>query len=339
MNLEHTIDGFAQLGDLIIRELDAKKLDPILSSAYHHNPWFNEQFSILALSNIANHLLRKDKLSTWLEMYHHNAAPNSKKVAIIMAGNIPLVGWHDLMCVLLSGHEAQIKLSSKDEILPKYLIEKLIELLPDLKSKIHIAERLSSFDAVIATGSSNTSRYFDYYFGKYPHIIRKNRSSVAILNGNETNHQLYLLGKDIFSYYGLGCRNVNKIYVPASFDFTNMLDNFQSYAAEVDFNKYDNNYTYQKSIMLINKIPHLDNGFLLVKEDQNIASAVSVLHYEKYNNLEELKANLERDKEAIQCIVGDSHHGIANVPFGQSQSPELWDYPDGVDTFKFLLSL
>ncbi len=339
MNLDRAIHAFSSLGELITSELNNKTNEGIISKACQENPWFNEHACTQALSSIAHHLLNKEKLMAWTEAYEFPARPLPQTVAIVMAGNIPLVGWHDLMCVLISGHTAQVKLSSKDEVLPKYLIEKLIEIEPSLKENIHVVEMLRDFDAVIATGSTNTTRYFEYYFGKYPHIIRKGRVSVGVLAGTESHHQMYLLGKDIFSYFGLGCRSVSKIYVPRGYDFIPLLDAFAPFSAEVDFNKYDNNYTYQKSIMLINKVPHLDTGFLLIREDKNLASAVSVLHYEFYDNDAALKSELDTLKDSIQCIVGDVDKGIANVAFGQSQSPELWDYADGVDTMKFLLSL
>ncbi len=340
MNSDRAIHAFSTLGDLIISNLETKSNADIIDTACQRNPWFNVHACTQALSSIAHHLLNKEKLMAWTEAYEFPARPMPQTVAIVMAGNIPLVGWHDLMCVLISGHTAQVKLSSKDDVLPKYLIAKLIEIEPAFAPRIHLVEMLRDFDAVIATGSTNTSRYFEYYFGKFKNILRKNRVSVAVLDGTETEHQMYLLGKDIFSYFGLGCRSVSKIYVPrAGYDFVALLDAFAPFSAEVDFNKYDNNYTYQKSIMLINKIPHLDTGFLLMREDKNLASAVSVLHYEYFDDNAQLNAELGAQKDAIQCIVGDVSKGIANVPFGQTQSPELWDYADGVDTLKFLLTL
>ena len=339
MNLDRAILAFTQLSHLIIKDLDSDSMNHAIARAGINNPWFNPLACKTALLNIAEFQLNESKLRKWLEAYKINDITAPKTVAIVMAGNIPLVGWHDLMCVILSGNKAQIKLSSKDEELPKHLINMLVSIEPEVQEQIHLVERLHDFDAVIATGSNNTTRYFDYYFGKYPNIIRKGRNSVAILTGKESNHEQYLLGKDIFSFYGLGCRNVSKIYVPGGYDFIPLLDSLKPFESEMDFHKYDNNYTYHKSILLINRVHHYDTGFLLLKEDKGLASAVSVLHYEFYDSVEQLKQRLEEEKEGIQCIVGNTHEGIANVAFGQTQSPELWDYADGVDTMEFLIKL
>lgn len=256
----------------------------------------------------------------------------------MLAGNIPLVGFHDLLSVLISGHHVQLKLSSKDSKLIQYLIKHLIWLEPAFEKIIKIKEnKLENFDAVIATGSDNSARYFEYYFGKYPNIIRKNRSSCVILNGNESEEEMEALGEDIFSYFGLGCRNVSKAFVPKGYDLAKILSRWESYKEIIHHHKYCNNYDYQKSILLVNLIPFLDNGFILLQENEKLVSPISVLFYEYYTDQEDLEIKLNINKEKIQCIVGSN--SLATVPFGGAQYPEVWDYADNVDTLTFLEKL
>lgn len=333
------INAFSALGRKIKEKLDAAELDHDINKAYHHNQWFTPENTRLALESIADNYLAEEKLHKWLSNYEFKENSSPKTVALVMAGNIPLVGWHDLMCILLTGNNAQVKLSAKDEVLPKMMIRELEETEPGFKDRIKIVERLQGFDAVIATGSTNTARYFEYYFGKYPHIIRKNRNSVAIITGKESKEELFELGKDIFEYFGLGCRNVCKLFVPKGYDFTEMLDTFAPYRNVADHYKYENNYSYHKSIWLLNRDPHLDTGFLILKKDEKLASPTASVYYEEYDNLQEVEERFFNDREKIQCIVGSEDNYLATVPFGHSQSPELWDYADGVDTIAFLLSL
>jgi hypothetical protein len=243
-----------------------------------------------------------------------------------MAGNIPLVGFHDLLCVLISGHRLSAKLSSQDSVLMRYVVEKLVAIEPRFKDYISFVERMNDADAVIATGSDNTARYFEYYFRNIPHIIRKNRSSCAILRGTETNEQLIALGKDVFSYFGLGCRNVSKLFVPKDYDFKRLLDLWQPYHDVFNHHKYVNNYDYNKSILLVNRTPHLDNGFVLITENKALVSPISVVYYEV--------GEPDPSSDKIQCVVSAEH-----VPFGKTQEPELTDYADRVDTLKFLTAL
>lgn len=252
-----------------------------------------------------------------------------------MAGNIPMVGFHDLLCVLISGHSAIVKLSSDDKILLPAVIRSLSKYEPKLAAKVSFAQGLlSGFDAVIATGSNNTSRYFEAYFGKYPNIIRKGRNSVAVLEGDETEEEMKLLAKDIFDYYGLGCRNVTKLYIPADFDLDRIFNGLFPFADIVNHNKYANNYDYHKSLWLLNREELLDNGFILLKEDTRIASPIGTLFYERYQDRSSLEELLASQMNQIQCVVGRSF-----LPFGQSQCPALNDYADGVDTMNFLQSL
>lgn len=333
------IKAFSTLGNKIKEKLDNGDFDHEINKAYHHNNWFTPENIRMALEAIADIYLAEDKLSKWLGNYQIPENNSAKIVALVMAGNIPLVGWHDLMCILLTGNNAQIKLSAKDEVLPKMLIKELEKIEPAFEKQINIVEKLQGFEAVIATGSANTARYFEYYFGKYPHVIRKNRNSVAIITGKESKEELFELGRDIFEYFGLGCRNVCKLFVPKGYDFTKMLDTFAPYRAVTDHFKYENNYSYHKSILLLNRDPHLDNGFLLLKKDEKLASPTASVYYEEYDKIEDVEERFFDDREKIQCIVGSEDNYLTTVPFGHSQEPQLWDYADGVDTIAFLLSL
>ena len=249
------------------------------------------------------------------------------------AGNIPFVGFHDFLCMLISGNNYIGKNASDDTLLLPWIAEELIKIEPKFKERISFVEKLKDMDAVIATGSNNTARYFEYYFSKYPHIIRKNRNAVAVLTGDEPKEELNLLGEDIFRYFGLGCRNVSKLYVPRGYNFNGFFEAMFSYSQVMQHNKYMNNYDYNRAVFLMRQIPFLENNFLIIREDASIPSPISVVHYEFYDEAEKLKENLAEHKEQIQCIVGRDY-----IPFGQGQSPALWDYADGVDTMAFLLS-
>jgi hypothetical protein len=254
-----------------------------------------------------------------------------------MAGNIPLVGFHDFLAVLISGHSILVKLSSKDSVLISWLADQLIQIDQRFSSRIHFAERLKNFDGIIATGSDNSSRYFTYYFGKYPNVIRKNRTSCAVLTGKETDSDLLTLGKDVFTYFGLGCRNVSKVYMPKSFEPTRLLQAWEPWKDIIHHHKYCNNYDYQKSILLVNRIPFFDSNFVLIQENERLVSPISVVYYEFYEDEGSLALKLAESKNKIQCVVG--HATPASVPFGKAQSPSLGDYADQIDTLKFLEGL
>jgi hypothetical protein len=303
-------------------------------TAFEKNRWFVPEFIDLSVKNIAQNYLQPPALDTLINTYHlSEEITRPKKVGIVMAGNIPLVGFHDFLCVFLSGHIAFIKPSSKDETLIKHLAQKLIEWDESLNSLIQFSDMLKGCDAYIATGSNNTSRYFEYYFKKYPHIIRKNRTSIAILSGNETKEELEKLADDIFQYFGLGCRNVTKLYVPAGYDFIPMLEAFKKYNYLIDHNKYKNNYDYNLAILLLNNRYYMTNGSILLVEDNSLFSPISQLNYEFYSNKEELQKKLH-DNEAIQCMVSDENTG-----FGKAQQPFILDFADGIDTMAFLNEL
>lgn len=335
MTLEQRISGFVKLG-LHLSNLSEEAFESLALTARLENPWFTAENVKRSMTGITQYL-KEDKLRQWTSRYILNPT-EPKEVALVLAGNIPLVGFHDLLSVLISGHHVQLKLSSKDSKLIQYLIKHLIWLEPAFEKIIKIKEnKLENFDAVIATGSDNSARYFEYYFGKYPNIIRKNRSSCVILNGNESEEEMEALGEDIFSYFGLGCRNVSKAFVPKGYDLAKILSRWESYKEIIHHHKYCNNYDYQKSILLVNLIPFLDNGFILLQENEKLVSPISVLFYEYYTDQEDLEIKLNINKEKIQCIVGSN--SLATVPFGGAQYPEVWDYADNVDTLTFLEKL
>lgn len=337
MNFQHAIHILSQLGKFFKEE--STKDNPVFTKAYQQNPWFTIEYTKKAIAAWGDQL-NTEHLNKWLSVYQDMPQPAPKNVVVIMAGNIPLVGLHDLLSVLVCGHKAIVKLSSDDTVLMKWVIENIINIAPEWADKIEITdERLpKNFDAVIATGSNNTNRYFEYYFKNKPSLLRKARTSVAVLTGNETPEDLHKLGEDIFTYFGLGCRNVSKIYVPEGYDIAHFYEGIADFYEHINHNKYANNYTYHKAILLMNLTKHFDNNFLLLKEDTNIASPLGVMFYEQYTNLDELSKTLENNKDQIQCVV--SKISLNNsVPLGKAQQPELTDYADGVDTVKFLLEI
>lgn len=316
----------------------SQKLDEAIIKAEQKNSWFTQDNILYALSSWGE-LLTTEQIDNWLSNYTFNKTQKPKTVAIIMAGNIPLVGFHDFLSVLISGHTVLAKLSSNDSIMLPFVAEFLVHTEPSLKEKIKFThEKLDNFDAVIATGSNNTSRYFDYYFGKYPNIIRRNRNSIAVLSGNETKEELKALGKDVFQYFGLGCRSVSKLFVPKNYDLKYFYEAIFEYQDVINIHKYANNYDYNKAVFLMSEFKILDNNFLLLKEDDAYASPIGTLYYEFYNTLASLNEKLHQDDSKLQCIVGQSE--ISNsIPFGSTQNPSLNDYADGVDTLQFLLDL
>jgi hypothetical protein len=312
----------------------------IIEKAEQKNPWFTPE-NITSSFSAWSDLLDVAELENWLSTYTiPEYSDSSKTIGIVMAGNLPLVGFHDFLSVLLSGHKVNAKLSSKDDVLLPAIVKVLTQIDPDLNEKIYFEEEfLKGMDAVIATGSDNSSRYFDYYFKNIPHIIRKNRNSVAILKGSESDSDLKLLADDVFMYFGLGCRNVSMVYLPEGFPPTRLLDNFEHYHFLANHNKFANNHDYQKAILLVNSLDFLDNDFLILRENESLASPVATLHYQFYKNEKSLKNLLETNSEKLQCIVSKPGMVENSVDFGKSQFPDLKDYADNVDTMKFLLNL
>lgn len=335
MTLSERIESLAALGsEWSSPEFD---LEAIFKLASQQNNWFTIPALHQALEGVMK-LLDFEVLQQWCNSYPIENII-SKKIGVIMAGNIPMVGFHDWLCVLICGHTLYAKLSSQDQVLLKALSKSLIERDCRWKDKILFQDRLNDVDALIATGSDNSARYFHAYFANKPHIIRKNRTSVAVLLGDETPAQIQLLGKDIFSYYGLGCRSVSKIYVPQNFHVAQVYDYLEGFAEVLDNHKYQNNYDYNRSIYLLNKIVHFDNGFLLMMETKELVSPISVLYFERYDSLENLSLYLESQREKIQVIASHSPVFIGSVPFGTTQLPDISDYADGVDTIEFLTHL
>ena len=319
--------------DLGINQDEYQNFDGLVKSVHIHNGWFKEAEVRKALSGISNWLTLK-QLENW-ESNYPIKEDSSKRIAIIMAGNIPLVGFHDFISVFLSGNKALVKMSSEDRHLFPAIL-KLMSLFDErIWNEVELHdEKLADFDAVIATGSDNSSRYFESYFGKYPNIIRKNRTSLALLTGNETKKDLHSLGHDIFDFYGLGCRNISQMWIPENFDLNVFFEGIYDYHPIINHNKYANNYDYNKAVFLMNEQVLLDNGFLLLKEDDALHSPLAVLHYQRYKSIEQFKRFVSSHTEQIQCIVGEGY-----LPFGSAQTPSIDDYADGVDTMKFLTSL
>ena len=352
MLLENRIDAFSLLGEFlsqfsrenIVRKNDIKHNDLffdafklMIKRAKESNSWFTDDNVLFALESWSK-ILTESNLKRWLSTYNLNNQ-NPKTIAVIMAGNIPLVGFHDFLTVLISGNDIIVKQSSNDnQFLP--LIAKYLEYIePQFKTKINFVNgNLENFDAVIATGSDNTARYFDYYFGKYPHIIRQNRNAVAVITGKESKDDLENLGEDIFRYFGLGCRSVAKIFVPKDYNFDLFFNAVYKYNDIINYPKYDNNYTYNKAVYLMSLFKLLENGFLMLKEDTSYSSPIASLFYEFYEDIETLKTKLENENDKIQVVV--CNENIKNsVKFGETQKPQLSDYADGVDTMAFLLKL
>lgn len=337
MTLEQRKKAFFTLGKYLATPDNA--LVNLINTAHFTNAWFTPNEVRKAVKAWSLQLNESD-LNEWLHAGILQEEPKPKVIGLVLAGNIPMVGFHDILTVLASGHIALIKASSQDQKLIPFLLSKLVEIEPAFGRYIRFTDRLKDFDAVIATGSNNTSRYFEYYFGKVPNLIRKNRNSIAILSNEESKEQLCLLGQDIFDYYGLGCRNVSKLFVPADYNFTAFFEAIETYKSIADHHKYNNNYDYNKSIYLINNDKHYDNGFLLVKKDDRLASPLAVLYYEEYTNKQQLETRIKETANQIQCVVGNTDLDVsAMINFGESQQPRLWDYADGVNTLQFLISL
>ena len=336
--LSDRISAFVQLG-IRLSNLSEDEKFPLFRQAENQNAWFTQRSLEQALEGIRV-MLDARALEKWLAAYTSLDPKSPKQVGLMLSGNIPAVGFHDLLSVLISGHTACVKLSSQDAALPLWLIQELKRIEPRFSDRIQVEDMLKNKQAYIATGSDNSARYFNYYFGKYPHLIRSNRTSVAILQGDESPANLQALGADIFDYFGLGCRNVSKVFVKNQGQLTDLLDALEPFSWVANHHKYFNNYEYNKSIYLVNRTTHLDNGFLLLKESTDLVSPIGVLFYEIYSEEHELKTKLKDLDAKIQCVVGNPTMDLPGIiPFGQTQCPQPWDYADGVDTLQFLSSL
>ncbi|TRX28648.1 acyl-CoA reductase [Flavobacterium franklandianum] len=329
---ENTINPTVLYNNLFFEDFEN-----LIQLSQSHNGWYTPENVYFSIQSWATALTEKN-LDKWLSAYNFNEV-KAKNVGLILAGNIPLVGFHDFLSVLILGNNVLIKTSSNDQFLLPFLAKYLISIRPEFADKITFVEgKLENFDAVIATGSNNTARYFEYYFKNKPSIIRKNRNSVAVLNGEETKEQLIALGEDIFRYFGLGCRNVSKLFVPKGYSFNAFFEAIFEYQDIIHYEKYANNYDYNKAVFLMSNFKLLDNGFLTIKEDNSYASPISSVFYEFYDTIEDLQTRLESESEQIQCIV--SNNLVNNsIDFGCTQKPNLWDYADNVDTISFLLTI
>ena len=321
-------------------EEEYENLNQIITELKNSNPWFIEEFVRYQLNALAD-VTTFDKLSTWIEPYKEKLEKASpKNIGVVMAGNIAFVGFHDFLSVLITNNRLLVKTSSKDSILPKFIINVLIKIEPHFKQMIELQDKLENFDAIIATGSDNTSRYFEYYFGKVPNIIRKSRNSIAILDGTETEEDLDGLADDIFLHFGLGCRNVSKIYIPEDFELQKIFKAVFKYSYLLNHHKYANNYEYNRAVYLLSQDNFLENGFFIIREDTEIASPIAVLNYERYSKVEHLRRIYEANKNKIQIVVSNMNFdNIETIKFGKSQIPELDDYEDGVNTLEFLTNL
>lgn len=331
MNLQQRINILAKLGNYLLENNDEWKT--VKQRAFQANAWFTPEFIDMACENIAMQFLQEHQLKRWAEKYHlPETQQNIRTIGIVMAGNIPLVGFHDFLCVFISGYKQLIKLSSKDNILLPFLNQKMMEWDPEVTARVGFAEILKGCDAYIATGSNNSGRYFEYYFGKYPSIIRRNRTSVAILTGKETTQELQLLGSDMMVYFGLGCRNVTKLYVPKDYEFAPLINTLKHFDYYLDFHKYRHNFDYQLALLIMNNKLYMNSGAVILTENESLFSPISVINYTFYED--EKALSLLANDENIQCIVGENY-----LPFGSSQQPSLNDYADGIDTLQFLTDL
>ena len=338
IQLQQRISAFDRLGDFLrninSENSDYKSLFDTVSRAKDNNGWFSKENVIYALNAWGN-LLNKKDLIQWTKDYVFENE-ELKIVGLVLAGNIPLVGFHDVLSVLISGNKVLVKCSSSDPLLISLLVQKLQEIEPIFKDLVEFTkERFTHFDAVIATGSNNAARYFEYYFSKVPNLIRANRNSVAVLDGNETKEQLEALAQDVVRYFGLGCRSTSKVFVPVGYDLNLIFGALYPFESLMDSAKYANNYDYNKAVYLMSQFDLLDNGFFMLKEDESYTSPVACLHYEYYSDYKDLEGKLKLDQDLIQCITSNQK-GKSHFEFGKAQQPNLWDYADGKNTLHFL---
>ena len=330
-------DNNSKKTNVLYNDLFFDDFNNLIQLSQSHNGWYTPEQVYYSIQSWAK-ALTEDNLTKWTSAYTLENI-EAKNIALILAGNIPLVGFHDFLSVLITGHNVLIKTSSNDQHLLPFLVKYIIAIEPEFAEKITFIDgKLENFDAVIATGSNNTSRYFEYYFKDKPSIIRKNRNSVAVINGTESKEQLVALGEDIFRYFGLGCRNVSKLFVPKDYVFDPFFEAIFEYQDVIHYEKYANNYDYNKAVFLMSNFKLLDNGFLTLKEDLSYASPISSVFYERYENIADLQKRLVNENEQIQCIV--SNNLVENsIAFGETQNPQLWDYADNIDTISFLLTI
>ncbi len=342
MKQDFKIHGLSKLGKFLHQFLekstedyaqDEAELFALMKKSELENPWFTQENQKFCFKNWAD-VLKEENILNWVS--HYKISHFSKKVGLILAGNIPLVGFHDVICVILSNHIPIIKLSSKDKQILPFLLNKWGEF-SEWNLEYQMVEKLTEYDAVIATGSNNTARYLEYYFKDSLSIIRKNRTSVAVIKGDETNEELQLLAEDIFRYFGLGCRNVTRLFIPKDFELGKLFENFIHFKDIMNHHKYANNYDYNRAIYLLNQEKFWDNNFVMLKEDQALFSPLSVINFSRYESIEEVKSFLVENETNIQCIVAKAELEIKDsIHFGEAQNPSLDTYADNIDTMRFL---
>ena len=345
--IDQRIEAFHKLGELFY-DISSKKenskykkwitvFNKKINEAYQYNKWFTTENCLLSFKNWSKELTTL-KLSKWLNNYELKNC-SKKTIVIIMAGNIPLVGFHDFICAKILNYKCLIKMSSDDKILLPIVIDFLDFILPGFKKNIEFTNKpLKKFDGVIATGSNSSFKYFEYYFKKYPKILRKTRHSIAVLDGNESKENLIDLGNDIFNYFGMGCRSVSKIFVPKNYNFDLLFESLFEFKEVIKNNRYANNYDYNKAIYLMGEKKITENGFLILKKDKNLGSPIACLFYDTYNSIKEIEKYIDNNSESLQCIV--SNFKLSNsIPLGSSQKPKIYDYADKIDTLNFLLKM
>jgi hypothetical protein len=347
MDLKTRIDSFIRLGDLLSKypgDIDDDILEPLREAARQstiYNPWFTSENIRLAINGLGE-MLQTEKIEKWLQPYPEiNLVPAIQKtVSVVMAGNIPLAGFHDFLCVLITGNKILARLSSDDSRLLPAIAQLLTKFDASWSDQIAFTtERIEKFDAVIATGNNNTSRYFEYYFSKVPNIIRHNRNSLAITNGNESKQELEKLASDVMQYFGMGCRSVSKVYIPFNYDLKPLINALDRFSEMANHHKYRNNYDYQQSVFMLNRIPVVDTGYLLMTESAGLSSPISVLYYSYYDKIEDVIREIRNSASDIQCVVSNVDLAIETVKPGEAQSPQLWDYADNIDTLKFIIRI
>jgi hypothetical protein len=338
MTLEERIIALTNLGKSLLEANEYR--DAVIHRSFHNNQWFTAENINQSMKAIATAFLEDQKLRDFAAHYRLDDNITPKRVGLIMAGNIPLVGFHDFLCIFLCGHTSVIKLSDKDPYLFPYLIKVLNEFDDRCSSKVELVDKLADFDGVIATGSNNSARYFHAYFDKYPNIIRKNRNSIAVLTGKETKEELDLLAYDILNYFGLGCRNVSKIYIPEGYDFNPIMETIHEHMKIILHGKYKNNFDYNFAVASLNNVKIVNNGCIILIEDTSLTSRIASLHYEYYSDMDALLQHLTDINEQIQCVVAQEEiKDLPNVSFGHTQTPGLYDYADGIDTMNMLLAI
>ncbi|MBK9735704.1 MAG: acyl-CoA reductase [Saprospiraceae bacterium] len=339
MTVVQRSESLTTLGEYL-KFLNNEELSAIKEKAQSENQWFTQKNIDLSLTAIRDQFLTKKALELLINRYKLDDLIPSKKVGLVLAGNIPLVGFHDLLCCYLTGHISLIKYSDKDKTLLQFLIKKLIEINPEASYYFAEVDRLTDYDAVIATGSNSSAIHFETYFRHVPHIIRRNRNSVAVLNGQESEKELLALGKDVFEYFGLGCRNVSKVFLPEGYDVTRLFTVFDAYKEIIHHNKYKNNYDYNLALLLLNKETFLHNDMLILKESEQVISRIASLHYQYYDSIKNLSSWIKTHSNEIQCVVTNTDlENIETIAFGQAQCPAIDTFSDGVDTMQFLLGL